>query len=225
MSEQGKRRRECFMAAALVLALLLGCLLLYRPVMDAVRAPDALRAWVAEHRAVGRAAMVALMAVQVVLAFLPGEPVEIAAGYAFGALEGLLLCLIGASLGCALAAGAARGFGRGAVERFFPPERIEELPFMRSRARQTATIFLLYLIPGTPKDLFNYAIGLTRLPLPRTIALTAVARIPSIVTSTIGGSALGARRMALALGVMVLTGALSLAGLLVYRAMCRRDGR
>ena len=220
MSEQGKRRRECFMAAALVLALLL-----YRPVMDAVRDPDALRAWVAEHRAVGRAAMVALMAVQVVLAFLPGEPVEIAAGYAFGALEGLLLCLIGASLGCALAAGAARGFGRGAVERFFPPERIEELPFMRSPARQTATIFLLYLIPGTPKDLFNYAIGLTRLPLPRTIALTAVARIPSIVTSTIGGSALGARRMALALGVMVLTGALSLAGLLVYRAMCRRDGR
>ena len=213
------------MAAALVLALLLGCLLLYRPVMDAVRDPDALRAWVAEHRAVGRAAMVALMAVQVVLAFLPGEPVEIAAGYAFGALEGLLLCLIGASLGCALAAGAARGFGRGAVERFFPPERIEELPFMRSPARQTATIFLLYLIPGTPKDLFNYAIGLTRLPLPRTIALTAVARIPSIVTSTIGGSALGARRMALALGVMVLTGALSLAGLLVYRAMCRRDGR
>lgn len=220
MSEQGKRRRECFMAAALVLALLL-----YRPVMDAVRDPDALRAWVAEHRAVGRAAMVALMVVQVVLAFLPGEPVEIAAGYAFGALEGLLLCLIGASLGCALAAGAARGFGRGAVERFFPPERIEELPFMRSPARQTATIFLLYLIPGTPKDLFNYAIGLTRLPLPRTIALTAVARIPSIVTSTIGGSALGARRMALALGVMVLTGALSLAGLLVYRAMCRRDGR
>ena len=208
------------MAAALVLALLL-----YRPVMDAVRDPDALRAWVAEHRAVGRAAMVALMVVQVVLAFLPGEPVEIAAGYAFGALEGLLLCLIGASLGCALAAGAARGFGRGAVERFFPPERIEELPFMRSPARQTATIFLLYLIPGTPKDLFNYAIGLTRLPLPRTIALTAVARIPSIVTSTIGGSALGARRMALALGVMVLTGALSLAGLLVYRAMCRRDGR
>ena len=220
MSEQGKRRRECFMAAALLLALLL-----YRPVMDAVRDPDALRAWVAEHRAVGRAAMVALMVVQVVLAFLPGEPVEIAAGYAFGALEGLLLCLIGASLGCALAAGAARGFGRGAVERFFPPERIEELPFMRSPARQTATIFLLYLIPGTPKDLFNYAIGLTRLPLPRTIALTAVARIPSIVTSTIGGSALGARRMALALGVMVLTGALSLAGLLVYRAMCRRDGR
>ena len=96
---------------------------------------------------------------------------------------------------------------------------------MRSPARQTATIFLLYLIPGTPKDLFNYAIGLTRLPLPRTIALTAVARIPSIVTSTIGGSALGARRMALALGVMVLTGALSLAGLLVYRAMCRRDWR
>ena len=220
MSEQGKRRRECFMAAALVLALLL-----YRPVMDAVRDPDALRAWVAEHRAVGRAAMVALMVVQVVLAFLPGEPVEIAAGYAFGALEGLLLCLIGASLGCALAAGAARSCGRGAVERFFPPERIEELPFMRSPARQTATIFLLYLIPGTPKDLFNYAIGLTRLPLPRTIALTAVARIPSIVTSTIGGSALGARRMALALGVMVLTGALSLAGLLVYRAMCRRDGR
>ena len=220
MSEQGKRRRECFMAAALVLALLL-----YRPVMDAVRDPDALRAWVAEHRAVGRAAMVALMVVQVVLAFLPGEPVEIAAGYAFGALEGLLLCLIGASLGCALAAGAARGFGRGAVERFFPPERFEELPFMRSPARQTATIFLLYLIPGTPKDLFNYAIGLTRLPLPRTIALTAVARIPSIVTSTIGGCALGARRMALALGVMVLTGALSLAGLLVYRAMCRRDGR
>lgn len=225
MSEQEKRRREGCMAAALVLALLLGCLLLYGPVMDAVRDPSALRDWVAAHRAAGRAAMVALMAVQVVLAFLPGEPVEIAAGYAFGAAEGLLLCLLGASLGCALAAGAARRFGRRAVERFFPPERIEELPFMRSPAKQMATVFLLYMIPGTPKDLFNYAIGLTRLPLPRTIALTAVARIPSIVTSTLSGSALGTRRMALAVGVLAVTGALSLAGLLAYRAMCRRDGR
>ena len=96
---------------------------------------------------------------------------------------------------------------------------------MRSPAKQMATVFLLYLIPGTPKDLFNYAIGLTRLPLPRTIALTAVARIPSIVTSTLGGSALGTRRMALAVGALAVTGALSLAGLLAYRAMCRRDGR
>ncbi len=207
--------------ALFTIALGVGCVLLWRPVSAAVADPAAFRAWVEAHRDVSALAMIGLMLVQVVFAFLPGEPVEIAAGYACGAWGGPARCLIGATLGCLLTAGLTRRYGRRVAEVFFPPEKIDALPFFRDPERQMATVFILYLIPGTPKDLFNYALGLTKLSIPRTVLLTAVARIPSVITSTISGDALGAANLPLAAVVLGATAAVSLAGLWVYRRLCR----
>lgn len=82
-------------------------------------------------------------------------------------------------------------------------------------------MFLLMLIPGTPKDLLSYFAPLTGTGPWTWLWITTVARIPSIVTSTIGGSALGVQNYvfaAIALGVTLL---ISGAGLLIYRRICR----
>lgn len=217
-----EKKRGLFALIAFVLAMGIACAALWKPLLGIVSNPSAFRDWVDAHRAIGWAVMIALMTVQVVFAFLPGEPMEIAAGYAFGTWEGLALCLIGATLGCIITANLTRRHGRGVVKAFFPDEQIERLPFFRHPERQMATVFLLYLIPGSPKDLFNYALGLTRLPIPRTLALTAVARIPSVITSTISGDALGVQDMRLALIVLAITGVISVLGLIAYRRMCKR---
>lgn len=82
-------------------------------------------------------------------------------------------------------------------------------------------MFLLILIPGTPKDLLGYFAPLTGMSPWTWLFITSVARIPSIITSTIGGSALGVQNYvfaAIALGATLL---ISGAGLLIYRRICR----
>lgn len=218
-----EKRKGLIKLLVFALVMILACALLAKPVISMVRDPAAFRAWVDENRTFGRLAMIALMMVQVVFAFLPGEPIEIAAGVAFGTWEGMALCLIGATLGCLITANMTRRHGRSVMEAFFPADQIQKLPFFGKPQRQMMMmVFLLYLIPGTPKDLFNYALGLTRLPIARTVAMTALARVPSVITSTISGDALGMQNAPLAVIALVATGVVSLLGVLAYRRMCRQ---
>lgn len=150
-----------------------------------------MRDYVSEHWIAGTLIFIATCIVQVVIALIPGEAVEIAAGVIFGPWLGLLLCIIGITLGSIIAIVLVRKFGRKFVEALYTREKIDSLPILREPKKRNATIFLLFFIPGTPKDLITYVIGLTEVSIPMYIALTSVARIPSIVMSTLGGDALG----------------------------------
>lgn len=209
-----------------ILLSFLCCALAWQPMTNIAAHPETFRTWVRANEKISRLAMVGLMLFQVVVAFLPGEPLEIAAGYAFGAWEGLALCLTGATLGCFLTVTLSRRYGRRLAELFFSPEKMNEVPLLRGAhdPRQlTLIVFLLYLIPGSPKDLFNYVVGLTGLPLPRLLTVTALARIPSILTSTLSGGALGERQWLAAALSLALTALLSFAGWLLYRRLVQRD--
>ena len=89
----------------------------------------------------------------------------------------------------------------------------------------TVWVCSLFFLPGTPKDVLCYIVGLTRLPLRSWLIISAVAPIPSIVTSTIGGGALGMGNYSFALLVFVVTMVISGGGLLVYRAICQARER
>ena len=115
---------------------------------------------------------------QVVFAFLPGEPLELGAGYAFGFWEGTLWCLVASALGTALVMVLVRAFGMRLVGLFFPPEKIASVRWLRDARRFELLLFLVFLIPGTPKDLLTYVAGLGTSPVWRIVALTTVGRIP-----------------------------------------------
>lgn len=193
-----------------------------RPMVAFVSDPKRFRYWVASNGIWGRLAFVGMMALQVVVAVIPGEPLEIGAGYAFGAWEGTWLCILGAAVGSAAVFMLVRRYGVRLVERFFSVEKIRQLSFLKDARRRDLLTFILFFIPGTPKDLLSYFIGLTDMSLPRWLAIVCVARIPSVITSTIGGDALGGQNYPFAVAVFVLTLLISTAGLLVYRKICRR---
>lgn len=216
-------------ALALLLAVLC-CLIplalwLLGPLMQIAEDPHAFRMWVQEQGVLGGLACVGLMMLQVVVAVLPGEPLEIAAGYAFGAWQGMLLCLTGAVLGCALVMAVTRRFGPRLMRAFFKQEQIDSLSFLQNRERLRLILFIVFFIPGSPKDLLNYGLGLTRLRMPGVLLLTGVARIPSIITSTVGGSALGEQNYLFAAAVFVGTALLSALGLLGYHRIARAGSR
>lgn len=193
-----------------------------KPMIEFVREPERFRAWVDSSGFVSRVIFVGMVVFQLIIALIPGEPLEMGAGYAFGAVEGTILCIIGCVIGSALVFLFVRRFGVKLVEVFFPREKIRSLRFLQDSRRLNLLTFIVFFIPGTPKDLLSYFIGLTDMKLGTWLFITAVARIPSIVTSTVTGDALGLKDYQFALIAFGVTLALSLAGILVYRRLSAR---
>ena len=193
-----------------------------KPMIEFVREPERFRAWVDSSGFISRVIFVGMVIFQLIIALIPGEPLEMGAGYAFGAWEGTILCIIGCVIGSALVFLFVRRFGVKLVEVFFPREKIRSLRFLQDSRRLNLLTFIVFFIPGTPKDLLSYFIGLTDMKLGTWLCITAVARIPSIVTSTVTGDALGLKDYQFALIAFGVTLALSLAGILVYRRLSAR---
>ena len=134
-----------------------------RPLVRFASRPEEFRLWVDGHGLLGMAAYVGMVFLQVVVAVIPGEPLEISGGYAFGALRGSVLCLLGGVLGSVAVFALVRRFGRELVEIFFPREKLEKLKFLQSSPKRDALFWLIFTVPGTPKDLLCYFAGLTDL--------------------------------------------------------------
>ena len=184
--------------------------------------PALVREKIGEHYVLGAIAMVLISAVQVIVALIPGEFVEIAAGYCFGSWMGSLLCLGGIVLGSCITILLVRYFGARFVYTFYPKEKIDALPIINDPKKRNILTFILFVIPGTPKDLFTYAIGLTNMSIPLYIALTTAARFPSVILSTLRGDAVGTKDYTMAIVFVIVTAAVSGTGLLIYNAILKK---
>ena len=170
----------------------------------------------------GRFILLGLQFIQVVVALIPGEVVELGAGYAYGAVEGTVLCLVGIAASSSLIFLLTKKLGAPLVETFISREKIMELRFINSERKLKRLIFLLFFIPGTPKDILTYFVGLTDLQLSQFLVITLLARIPSILSSTICGQFLGRENYWTAAIVYAITGAMSAIGYWIYTKVVQR---
>lgn len=192
------------------------------PMLKFASKPDEFRLWVEEKGMLGYLGYIGMMILQVVVALLPGEPIEIAAGYAFGAVGGTVLCLLAGTIGSVLVFLLVRYFGVRLVEVFFKKEKLQSLKFLQNSGKRDFLFLLIFMIPGTPKDLMCYFAGLTNIRFPVWLMICSLGRFPSIITSTIGGDALGTQNYVYAIIVFVITLVISGLGLWLYRCICRK---
>jgi len=127
---------------------------------------------------------------QVVIFVIPGEVTQIASGYLFGTFWGTIFSLIGIALGSWLAFMVTRMFGQPFVEKLFKREQILRFEIFISSPKAKIAYFLWFLIPALPKDIMCYLAGLSKLKPGTFVLLSMVARIPSMVASTMIGSAI-----------------------------------
>ena len=193
------------------------------PMIRLAENPEAFRMWVDEYGLWGKLIFIGMVFIQVLVALIPGEPVELAAGYAFGFWEGTLLSMVGILLGSLVIFLLVRKFGVRLVEVFFSHKDIKQLNFLKNSKKTVIVAFLLMLIPGTPKDFLSYFAGLTNLKLWQWLAIVAVARIPSLVTSTATGAAAGERNYILAVIMLAVTVLISIFGIVYYRLLSREE--
>jgi len=215
-----EKQRKAIVIVCFVLFILLLCALFLfvgRPLLEFVSDPERFREWVESRGTPGRLIFIGMMMFQVFAAFIPGEPLEIGAGYAFGAVEGTLLCMTGIAAGSAVVFLFVRKFGTKAVEVFFPREKINSFGWLHNTDRLKPLLFLVFFIPGTPKDILTYIAGLTPIRLHQFLIISVFARLPSVITSTVGGNAMGLGNRLFAAVVFAAALLVSAAGVMIYR--------
>ena len=207
-------------AIALTLYLLFG-----RRLLVVVEQPEVFKAWLDGLGPWGEVAFTAIRAAQTVFKFVPAEPLEVASGYAFGVWGGLLWCMVGTELGSAIIILLTKKFGMRFVSKFIDPEKLKSFSFLQDNRKLRPLLFVIYFIPGAPKDLLTYFLAFTDLKISEYLIITSVARIPSIITSTMCGAYFGNKNYLAAVLVYAVTLLISLLGVLVYRKIEKHESK
>ena len=148
---------------------------------------------------------------QIFLIIIPGEPIEILAGMCYGTLGGTLFIMISAAIITTLIVLMVRKFGRKFVYDFCSKERIKKIEkskMFKKPKRLEWIMIILFVIPGTPKDLLIYLGALLPIDPVRFIIITTLARFPSIISSTLAGANLLMGNWELSIAIYLITFAL-----------------
>jgi uncharacterized membrane protein YdjX (TVP38/TMEM64 family) len=160
--------------------------------------------------------------VQVIFAFIPGEFIELGAGYIYGGVKGTLLCIIGVFFATVVIFGLTRLLGKKFTDIMIDKRDLKRLKFLQNEKKLELIFFLLYFIPGTPKDLFTYFAGVTKIKFGTFLFISTVCRLPSVVTSTAAGAALGSEKYLMSALIFAITGMFAIGGFLLYRFLSRK---
>jgi uncharacterized membrane protein YdjX (TVP38/TMEM64 family) len=170
-----------------------------------------IRDWIEGWGAVAPLVFVGIQVAQVIVFAIPGEVVQIAGGYLFGGWIGILLSMSGILLGSTGAFFLSRALGRPFVAAVVPPAQLERMEKLLAARSSRIVFFLLFLIPGIPKDILCYIAGLTPMGFFFFLGVSTVGRLPGIIgSSMIGGAARSSSWVAL--------GILSVAAILLFVA-------
>jgi uncharacterized membrane protein YdjX (TVP38/TMEM64 family) len=152
-----------------------------------------LRAYVAGFGPWGPVVLVALQAIQVVVAPVPGQVLAVVAGFLYGAWWGTLYNVVGITIGSTVAFWLARRFGRSYVERVVHDDALARFDGIED-THARAALFVFFLVPGLPDDVLCFVGGLTRVPLAHLVLIAVVGRAPAFFLANVFGEFLGANR-------------------------------
>ncbi len=156
--------------------------------------------------ATGALLCIAVQFLQVAIAVIPGEITSVAAGYVFGPWRGFLYSAIGVTLGSAFNFWFARVVGRPALERLISRDTLARIDRLLASAKSKSAMFLLFLLPGLPKDILCYAAGFSGISIFEFVVLSGLARSPALLASVLIGAGVsrGDYRSVIAIALLVL---------------------
>jgi uncharacterized membrane protein YdjX (TVP38/TMEM64 family) len=132
----------------------------------------------------------ALQILQVIVAFIPGEIVQIVAGVLYGPLWGSVIVLSGALISTIFIYYLVQKLGAPFVQKMVSEESRKKLDFITRTSRIDAIVFILFLIPGLPKDVITYLVALTDVRPKRFFLFSTIGRAPGVVASSVAGSSM-----------------------------------
>lgn len=225
-----KKASSIFKIAAVILLLIAAAILcvIFIPMIASLSEPENRQAFsnfIESLGILGVAVMFFLQVLQIVVAVIPGEPLELLMGLMYGTVPGFLLTITGIFAGQAIVFLLVKRFGITFAEKFVDVNKFRELSFIKNASRRDGLIFILFLIPGTPKDVLTYFVCFTGIPFLRFLVLATIARIPSVITSTLLGASIGDGDFLKSAVVFAVTGVLGIAGIIVNNKLTSKKDK
>lgn len=227
MGERKRLRREriaivsaiaCVLAVAAVLVVLHG-----REVLAFLTNGRLVQGQVERLGPLAPVALGVLVVLQEVTVVVPSEPLELAAGYAFGFWKGALVYLAASVVGCLAIIGIVRLGGNRALRLFLSPERRARFQGLRKSQRFDLAILVAFFVPGLPKDILAYGASLAGVRPLHLVVVTTLGRLPSVLAATLASSFAAGGDWRAAVFVFGAAAAFALVALLVYHRIRRRS--
>jgi len=184
--EKQKKRLAFFNITATVIFILamIWITIKYGPSVTQLAAnPDQLKALLSSYGGPNILVFMGLQTLQVIIAAIPGELVQIAGGFVYGTWLGTLYSIVGITIGSVIAFYISRALGLSLLRIFISQENLEKFSFLINKPKSKAAIFILLLIPGIPKDIFSYIAGITPINPLTFFVISTTARLPSLLVS------------------------------------------
>lgn len=134
--------------------------------------------------------LLAMQFMQIVVAFIPGEVVQMAAGMMYGPWLGAAVILLGCIISSAFVFAVVHRLGAPFVRDMVPTKYLDKFNAFEESGKLSIVVFILFLIPAMPKDTFTYLVPLTNMRMRDFLVLSNVGRIPGIVISTYAANGL-----------------------------------
>jgi len=150
--------------------------------------PDAFKNILAAYGATGVIVFIGIQILQVIIAALPGDLTQIAGGYIYGTMLGSLYSMTGITIGSIIVFFTSRLLGFSLINLFASKEMLAKFAFLINSPKSEVAMFILFLIPGLPKDTLCYIAGITPVKPVTFIVISSVARIPALVASSYIGA-------------------------------------
>lgn len=135
------------------------------------------------------------------------------AGVLYGGFGGLFLCLVGCMIASFGVFMLSKRFGAPLMAKLFKKSKLDEFAFLKDAKKLETIVFILFLIPGTPKDMLTYVVGTSPMKITQFLVLATFARIPSVISSTFIGSTIRQGEWEIAALIFALTAVLGVVGI------------
>lgn len=196
MSRKNKIKIFRILLVITVLAIIIGAIVYLIPVMknlSTIEGQEAFKNKVNDSGMIGLLMLFGLQLAQVFLIILPGEPIEILAGMCYGGWGGLLFITISVGIITTGIFFLVRKLGRRFVYDICDEEKVKKIEnskLFKNPKKIEWIMIILFMVPGTPKDLLVYIAGLLPIKPLRFVLISTFARLPSVVSSTFAGDTL-----------------------------------
>ena len=194
MKKNNKVKMLKLIALILIIAILLIATIYMIPIIKQINTPEGqaqFKEKITQSGIIGILIIFGLELSQIILAILPGEPIEILAGICFGPIWGTIILMASIFIVTCIIYFLVRKFGRDFIYEFFPKEKVDKLEnskLFKNEKKIELVMMILFLIPGTPKDLLIYIGALLPIKSSRFIIISTLLRFPSIISSTLLGN-------------------------------------
>lgn len=217
-SSAEKKQYACLFVLLALVVILIGvltvlCMPFFNKLSDPVYQQKIL-VWAESLGIVGWLFLLGIQMLQIIVAFIPGGPVQILTGVLYGAWGGLATCLLGIVIASSIIFFTVRRFGTPLLVRILGQKKLDEFDFLNNTEKIETVTFILFLLPGMPKDTLTYLAGVSKIKASHFLFLSTFARIPSLIGSTFMGATMSRGNWLMTLVIFLLTAAVGITGIL-----------